>query len=124
MQEALIRKDEERRRLLAAYVQEAITLEEFQAEAAEIDQAKKTLEQRLSALEPVEGPEPQELLDEAVLGALRARVGGPLAEAERRELLQLLLTQITVQSEPPESETKAMLIVEHRITATPLVFSI
>ena len=55
----LVRKDEERKRLLAAYVEEAISLEEFQAEVAEIDQGKKALEERLRALEEVAARNPE-----------------------------------------------------------------
>ena len=64
----LVRKDEERRRLLAAYVKEAISLEEFQAAAAELDEARSGLEDRLRRLETIEEPEPRELMDEELVG--------------------------------------------------------
>jgi site-specific DNA recombinase len=122
LRDMLLRKDEERKRLLAAYVGEAISLAEFQAEVALIDQTKRGLEERLRALQEVAGPESPELLDEAALGALRARLGHPLDEAERRDVILAVLSRVTVHREPPEAGRKAKLIVEHRVSASSFVF--
>lgn len=112
----VVQKEEERRRLLAAYVKEAISLEEFQVAASELDQARTELEERLKALEPKEGPEPPEPMDEALLGALRARLGGSLSESERREILQHVVGRITVSAEQtPEGKKRPKLVIEHRL---------
>ena len=101
---------------------EAISLKEFQAEAAAIDQAKNALEERLRALVEAEGVESPELLDEAVLAALRARLRGPLDESERREIILLVLSRVIVQREAPQSHAKAKVTIEHKASATSSLF--
>ena len=78
--------------------------------AADVERELKTLDERLADLEP-----DQDVADDAVsedvLAEIRQRLEDDLSEAERREIVQLLVRQITVHTTLPDSGRKQVQVV-------------
>ena len=83
---------------------------EFDAVAADVDRELKTLDDRLADLEPDEDVA-DDAVSEDVLAEFRERLRHDLSEAERREIVQLLVRRITVHTTLPDSAPKQVQVV-------------
>ena len=94
-----------RKRAIDLYTRAKLSDTEFDAVAADVEQELKTLDDRLADLEP-----DQDVADDAVsddvLAEIRERLRHDLSEAERREIVQLLVRRITVHTTLPDSGRK------------------
>ena len=86
-----------RTRAIDLYTRGKLSDDEFDAIAADVEQELKTLDDRLAGLEPADDP-----LDDAVsadtLAEIRERLDEDLSDAERREIVQLLVRRITIHT--------------------------
>ncbi len=86
-----------RKRAIELYTHGKVSEVEFDDIAADVEQELKTLDERLAGLEPADDP-----LDDAVsadtLAEIRERLEADLSDAERREIVQLLVRRITVHT--------------------------
>ena len=114
-QKILADKDEERSRLLRAYMKKAISLEEFETEAADIDSAKAAIEERLEALAPEPEPEAEAAVDPDLLAEIRRRLDEGLTDEERQEIVSLLVREITIHTEiKPNGKKEGRAVVTYR----------
>ena len=86
-----------RKRAIDLYTRAKLSDDEFDAIAADVDRELKRLDERLADLEPDE-----DFADDAasadVLAEFRRRLAEDLSDAERREIVQLLVRRITVHT--------------------------
>jgi site-specific DNA recombinase len=106
LESALAERQKEKQRLLRAYLKEAISLDEFEAERVEIDLAIATLEEGISALQPEDQPEMVSVETSDLLGRIRERLDEGLTDEEWHEVLRLLVKRITVHTEVDETGQK------------------
>ena len=99
-----------RRRAIDLYTRAKLSDDEFDAIAADVERELKTLDDRLADLEP-----DQDVADdgvsEDVLAEIRERLTGDLSDAERREIVQLLVRRITVYTTLPDRGRKQVQVV-------------
>ena len=99
-----------RKRAIDLYTRAKLSDTEFDAIAADVEQELQTLDERLADLEP-----DQDVADDAVsedvLAEVRERLTGDLSDAERREIVQLLVRRITVHTTAPDSGPKHVQVV-------------
>ena len=99
-----------RKRAIDLYTRAKLSDDEFDAIAAEVEQELRVLDDRLDDLEPDE-----EALDDAVsddvLAEIRERLEADLSDAERREIVQLLVRRITVYTTLPDQGRKQVRVV-------------
>ena len=99
-----------RKRAIDLYTRAKLSDTEFDAVAAEVEQELQTLDERLADLEP-----DQDVADDAVsddvLAEIRERLADDISEAERREIVQLLVRRITVHTTLPDSGRKQVQVV-------------
>ena len=86
-----------RKRAIDLYTRAKLSDDEFDAVAADVEQELKTFDDRLADLEP-----DQDVADDAVsedvLAEIRERLADDISEAQRREIVQLLVRRITVHT--------------------------
>ena len=99
-----------RKRAIDLYTRGKLSDDEFDAIAADVEQELKTLDDRLAGLEPADDP-----LDDAVsadvLAEIRERLEADLSDAERREIVQLLVRRITVHTTLTDRGRKQVRVV-------------
>ena len=99
-----------RTRAIDLYTRAKLSDDEFDAIAADVEQELKTLDDRLAGLEPADDP-----LDDAVsadtLAEIRERLEADLSDAERREIVQLLVRRITIHTTLPDRGRKQVRVV-------------
>ena len=99
-----------RKRAIDLYTRAKLSEVEFDAIAADVERELKSLDDRLADLEPDE-----EALDDAVsddvLAEIRERLEADLSDAERREIVQLLVRRITVHTTLPDRGRKQVRVV-------------
>ena len=89
-----------RKRAIDLYTRGKLSDDEFDAIAADVDRELRVLDDRLAGLEPADDP-----LDDAVsadtLAEIRNRLAEEVSDAERREIVQLLVRRITIPRRSP-----------------------
>ena len=99
-----------RRRAIDLYTRAKLSDTEFDAVAADVERELKTVDERLADLEP-----DQDVADDAVsedvLAEFRERLEDDLSEAQRQEIVQLLVRRITVHTTLPDSGRKQVQVV-------------
>ena len=71
-----------------------------------MEQELKTLDERLAGLEPADD-DLDDAVSEDVLAEIRERLEEDLSEAERQEIVQLLVRRITVHTTAPRPRPQA-----------------
>ena len=99
-----------RKRAIDLYTRAKLSDTEFDAVAAEVEQELQTLDERLADLEPDQDVADDEV-SEDVLAEIRERLADDISEAERREIVQLLVRRITVHTTLPDSGRKQVRVV-------------
>jgi hypothetical protein len=88
----------------------------------EIIGEREKLEARRRELEPRINADDDEITSETLLCAIRERVAGELTDAERQEIVQLLVRRIVVNTEIVDGKKRATVSIEYRFPAvTPTV---
>ncbi len=99
-----------RKRAIDLYTRAKLSDDEFDAIAADVEQELRVLDDRLDDLEPDD-----DSLDDAVsadvLASIRERLEADLSDAERREIVQLLVRRITVHTTVPDRGRKQVRVV-------------
>ena len=99
-----------RKRAIDLYTRAKLSDDEFDAIAADVEQELKRLDERLADLEPEAGD-----LDDAVsadtLAEIRNRLAEEVSDAERQEIVQLLVRRITVHTTVPDRGRKQVRVV-------------
>ena len=98
-------------RALDIYTRGKIPESDFDAITAEVDRELETLDERLADLQGENDALDDSVPTEEVLSAIRKRLDGGLSQAERQEIVQLLVRQITVHTTVPEQGRKQVRIV-------------
>ena len=86
-----------RKRAIDLYTRGKLSEIEFDAIAADVECELKTLDERLAGLEPADDPL-DDAASEDVLAEIRERLDDDLSEADRQEIVQLLVRRITVHT--------------------------
>ncbi len=114
LEAALREQTSERDRVLHAFRKGRYTADEFDQAMDEIDEATKTLQARLAALQPLSELQ-DEVVTQDVLEMIRGHLDGGLSDEERQEIVRLLVRRIVVYTEMLESgEKRARAVVEYR----------
>ncbi len=99
-----------RKRAIDLYTRGKLSEVEFDAIAADVEQELKTLDDRLAVLEP-DDDSLDDALSEDVLSEIRERLDDDLSEADRQEIVQLLVRRITVHTTLPDQGRKQVRVV-------------
>ena len=99
-----------RKRAIDLYTRAKLSDDEFDAIAAEVEQELKRLDERLAVLEP-DDDSLDDAVCEDVLAEIRERLEADLSDAERREIVQLLVRRITVHTTVPDRGRKQVRVV-------------
>ena len=99
-----------RRRAIDLYTRAKLSDTEFDAVAADVERELKTLDDRLADLEPDQDVADDDV-SEDVLADIRERLRHDLSEAERQEIVKLLVRRITVHTTLPDSGRKQVQVV-------------
>ena len=99
-----------RTRAIDLYTRAKLSEVEFDAIAADVERELNTLNDRLAVLEP-DDDVADDGLSEHVLAEIRQRLTGDLSDAERREIVQLLVRRITVHTILPDRGRKQVRVV-------------
>ena len=99
-----------RTRAIDLYTRGKLSEVEFDAIAADVERELKTLDERLAGLEPADDPL-DDAVSEDVLAEIRERLDDDLSEADRREIVQLLVRRITVHTTLPDRGRKQVHVV-------------
>ncbi len=99
-----------RRRAIDLYTRGKLSDDEFDAIAADVERELKTLDDRLADLEP-DDDVADDAVSEDVLAESRKRLAEDLSDAERREIVQLLVRRITVHTTLPDRGRKQVQVV-------------
>ena len=83
---------------------------EFDAIAADVERELNALDDRLAHIEP-EDHALDDAVSQDVLAQIRQRLKGHLSDAERREIVQLLVRRITVHTTLPDHGPKRVHVV-------------
>ncbi len=86
-----------RKRAIDLYTRAKLSDDEFDAIAADVEQEIRVLDDRLDDLEPEDGDLDDAVSDD-VLAEIRERLAEDLSDAERREIVRLLVRRITVHT--------------------------
>ena len=100
-----------RKRAIELYTRGKVSEVEFDAIAAEVERQLETLDERLADLQGENDALGDSVPTEEVLSEIRKRLDGGLSQAERQEIVQLLVRQITVHTTVPEQGRKQVRIV-------------
>ena len=99
-----------RTRAIDLYTRAKLSDDEFDAIAADVERELKTLDDRLAVLEP-DDDSLDDALSEDVLSEIRERLDDDLSEADRQEIVQLLVRRITVHTTLPDQGRKQVRVV-------------
>ena len=99
-----------RKRAIDLYTRAKLSEVEFDAIAADVERELKTLDERLAVLEP-DDDVADDALSEDVLVEFRHRLAEDISDAERREIVQLLVRRITVHTTAPDRGRKQVRVV-------------
>ena len=99
-----------RKRAIDLYTRAKLSDDEFDAIAADVEQELKRLDERLADLEPEDG-DLDDAVSEHVLAEIRERLADDLSEADRQEIVQLLVRRITVHTTLPGRGRKQVRVV-------------
>ncbi len=88
---------ERRTRAIDFYTRGKLSEVEFDAIAADVERELNTLDERLAVLEP-DDDSLDDAVSEDVLASIRERLEADLSDADRREIVQLLVRRITVHT--------------------------
>ena len=99
-----------RKRAIDLYTRGKLSEVEFDAIAADVERELKTLDDRLAVLEPDEDFA-DDAASEDVLSEIRERLEADLSDAERREIVQLLVRRITIHTTLPDRGRKQVRVV-------------
>ena len=99
-----------RKRAIDLYTRAKLSDDEFDAIAAEVEQELRVLDDRLDDLEPEDG-DLDDAVSEDVLAEIRERLEADLSDAERREIVQLLVRRITIHTTLPDRGRKQVRVV-------------
>jgi len=99
----LLDLDAQRQRAQGLAVRGAMTDEELDVELARIEADRATLERHVASLAPPDHDEP---IDVDLLEELRSRLDAGLMDAERQEIVRLLVGRITITTIVNEDGTK------------------
>ena len=86
-----------RKRAIDLYTRGKLSDDEFDAIAADVERELNTLDERLAVLEPDDDSLDDAVSDD-VLAEIRERLEADLSDAERREIVRLLVRRITVHT--------------------------
>ena len=103
--------EERRKRAINLYTRGKLSEVEFDAIAAEVEQERKKLDERLADHERRNAALADAVASEDVIAEIRKRLDGGLSIAERQEIVQLLVRQITVHTDPLKQGRKQVRIV-------------
>ena len=95
-----------RTRAIDLYTRAKLSDDEFDAIAADVEQELKTLDDRLAGLEPDDDSLDDAVSDD-VLAEIRERLAEEVSDAERQEIVQLLVRRITVHTTLPDRGRQA-----------------
>ena len=98
-------------RALDIYTRGKIPESDFDAITAEVDRELNRLDERLAALEPPKDDPSDAVASEDLLSEIRNRLDGGLTQAQRQEIVQLLVRRITVHTTLPKQGRKQVRIV-------------
>ena len=101
---------ERRMRAIDLYTRGSISSVEFAAIAAEVQQERKKLDERLADHERRNDALADAVASQDVLSEIRNRLDGGLTQAERQEIVQLLVRRITVHTTVPKQGRKQIRI--------------
>ena len=101
---------ERRKRAIDLYTRGSISSVEFDAIAAEVEQELKKLDERLADHQRRNDALADAVASEDVLSEIRNRLDGGLTQAERQEIVQLLVRRITVHTTVPKQGRKQIRI--------------
>ena len=101
---------ERRMRGIDLYTRGSISSVEFNAIAAEVQQERKKLDERLADHERRNDALADAVASQDVLSEIRNRLDGGLTQAERQEIVQLLVRRITVHTTVPKQGRKQIRI--------------
>ena len=99
-----------RTRAIDLYTRGKLSEIEFDAIAADVERELKRLDDRLAGLEPADDPL-DDAASEDVLAEIRERLEADLSDAERREIVRLLVRRITVHTTLPDRGRKQVRVV-------------
>ena len=99
-----------RTRAIDLYTRAKLSDDEFDAIAADVEQELKRLDERLADLEPDEDFA-DDAVSEDVLAEIRERLDDDLSEADRQEIVRLLVRRITVHTTLPDRGRKQVRVV-------------
>ena len=99
-----------RKRAIDLYTRAKLSDDEFDAIAAEVEQELRVLDDRLDDLESDEDFA-DDAVSEDVLAEIRERLEADLSDAERREIVRLLVRRITVHTTLPDRGRKQVRVV-------------
>ena len=99
-----------RKRAIDLYTRAKLSDDEFDAIAAEVEQELRVLDDRLDDLEPEDG-DLDDAVSEDTLAEIRERLEADLSDAERREIVQLLVRRITIHTTLPDRGRKQVRVV-------------
>ena len=99
-----------RKRAIDLYTRAKLSDDEFDAIAADVEREIRVLDDRLDDLEPEDGDLDDAVSDD-VLAEIRERLEADLSDAERREIVQLLVRRITVHTTLTDRGRKQVRVV-------------
>ena len=103
-------------RALDIYTRGKIPESDFDAITAEVDRELNRLDERLAALEPPKDDPSDAVASEDLLSEIRNRLDGGLTQAQRQEIVQLLVRRITVHTTLSEQGRKQRRIaIDYRL---------
>ena len=97
-------------RAIDLYTRAKLSDDEFDAIAADVERELKTLDERLAVLEP-DDDSLDDAVSEDVLAEIRHRLAEDISDAERQEIVQLLVRRITVHTTLPDRGRKQVRVV-------------
>ena len=101
---------ERRTRAIDLYTRGKLSEVEFDAIAADVERELNTLDERLAVLEP-DDDSLDDAVSEDVLAEFRHRLAEDISDAERREIVQLLVRRITVHTTLTDRGRKQVRVV-------------
>ena len=99
-----------RKRAFDFYSRGKVSEDEFDAIAAEVDQELQKINERLADLQREKDTLQDPVASEQVLAEIRKRLDGGLTQAERQEIVQLLVREIIVHTTMPDKGPKQVRI--------------
>lgn len=99
-----------RKRAIDLYTRGKLSDDEFDSIAAEVDQELQKVNELLARIQREDEALQDGVASEEVLAEIRERLDGGLTQAERQEIVQLLVRQITVHTTVPGNGPKQVRI--------------